>query len=71
MIMSTILLVVLWAILTFLTVVPSDNPKSWRSHVQELKNRYFMWKFTLYVYVWGGLAAIIMSVIVDMILYGW
>ncbi len=46
--------------LAFLSFVPSDNPKSLRSQVQNLQRVDPFWKFMTHLTLWGGGAAIIL-----------
>ena len=55
-----------WAWLAFLWFVPSDNPKSLRSQVQNLQKIDPFWKFITHVGIWGGGAAIFLLALIDM-----
>ena len=46
--------------LAFLWFVPSDNPKSWRSQVQNGLKKDWGWNFIVHLAIWGGGAAFIL-----------
>ncbi|WP_295764163.1 hypothetical protein [uncultured Oscillibacter sp.] len=56
--------------LAFLSFVPSDDPKSLRSQVQNMIKDDFMWKYLLHLALWGGGAVFILFALMD-IYAGW
>lgn len=52
--------------LAFLSFVPSDNPKSLRSQVQNLQRIDPFWKFMTHFAIWGGGTAIFLLALIDM-----
>ncbi len=55
-----------FAYIAFLSFVPSDNPKSLRSQVQELLKNDWYWRFLVHLSLWGGVPILILLLIWDM-----
>ncbi|MCI8481141.1 MAG: hypothetical protein HFG08_09790 [Oscillibacter sp.] len=56
--------------LAFLWFVPSDNPKSWRSQVQNGLKKDWGWNFIVHLAIWAGITATIVFALID-IHMGW